>query len=102
MIKAERGMRNLKNFSIYFRLHHLLRPTRSQQVALTCTPLETARTAHGAVVARLAARVKLALLLVLEEINQLGHCGLIHAEPILAGMRRGNVDTAQPWRAHTR
>src|SRR4051794_6169311 len=58
------------------------------------TALETARAAHGAVVARLAARLDRANFLFLEEVHQLRH-RIVNAETFLTWVRRRDVSAAQ-------
>ena len=63
---------------------------------------ESARAAHLAVVAGLAAGLYRTSLLFLEEINQFGNGCFLDAELLLAGMRRRNINAAEPGRARER
>src|SRR5215210_1738030 len=58
---------------------------------------EPTRTTHAAMVTGLAARLDVAHLLALEELDQLRD-GLVYAETLLARMHRRNIRAAQPVR----
>src|SRR3954468_13366356 len=90
---AEASVRQMDKMSFAgsFIIVHSISPNHSKP----------ARAAHSAVVAGLAAWLQLALLLFLEEVNQLRNGCLFHAESLFARMRRRNIHAAQPGRAHT-
>src|ERR671938_745354 len=63
---------------------------------------KSTRTAHRAVITWLASRLHRTGLLFFKEVNQLRHRRFIDAEPLLARMRRRDVDAAEPRRTRER